>query len=240
MTEIKVEHVMTHLVVTLYPEDSVQEAAQRLAHNRISGAPVVDSGRCVGVVSEVDLVDVTVQSSGERRKPSILDFVGGATAQRGHARKVADIMSTPAKTIEPEASIWKAAALLDRGGIKRLPVVDAQGHVVGIVSRADLVGAMARDDSQIEHDILDAIGVLGMDCFESLDIDVRDGVATLVGVADRRSTKKIALKLVAQVPGVIDVVDQLDARLDDSRVHVRPPEDPKDPRKDWSSSPLGS
>ena len=125
MADIRVEDVMTHLVVMLFPGDTISQAAKRLAHNAISGAPVVQDGKVIGIVSEADLIRAAMRRQGQTMR---------------------DVMTHRVEQIEPGTSIWKAAAIMEGRGVKRLPVVDESGHLLGIVSRGDVVKAIARED----------------------------------------------------------------------------------------------
>ena len=132
------------------------EAARRLSRNHISGAPVVEHGKVVGVISETDIVRALSPGDGGRRTASILDWLtiggtGGARCKAGTL--VADAMSPIGFQIPERASVWEAATILDRRGINRLPVVDDEDYLVGIVSRADLVRVMGRDDGSLEADV---------------------------------------------------------------------------------------
>ncbi|MFP5353305.1 MAG: CBS domain-containing protein [Actinomycetota bacterium] len=149
----KVLDVMTHLVVTLRPEDSIQDAARRMVSNRISGAPVVEDGRPVGIVSETDLVAAFAPTA--RRRAALpasdpLTFILAGIAPRSATGiTVSDVMTRDVVAVGPEASLWEAASLIERHGISRLPVVDDHGYLVGIVARADLVRSMARDTGEL-------------------------------------------------------------------------------------------
>jgi CBS domain-containing protein len=101
-------------------------------------------------------------------------------------------------------------------GVKRLPVVDGDDRLVGVVSRADLVRLYARPDNQILSDIRDYVlhGTLSMDP-DALTVKVDDGVVTIAGVVDRRSTVKIVGLLVQAVAGVVDVANHLSYHFDD-------------------------
>lgn len=239
MADVRVSDVMTHLVVMLYPNDTVHEAARRLARNRISGAPVVEDGKVIGIVSESDLIHAAMPPVPVDRGASILDVLSviGRSTPRAHhhGKKVSDVMSPLVVQVSPTTSIWKAASVMERRGIKRLPVVDDDGFLLGIVSRADLVKAMARDDDQIRAEVIEAIDVLGDETIEGLDVTVADGIATVKGTADRRSTRDLAIKLASRTPGVIEVIARVDYELDDRRLKIRPEHDPKDPRLDWHS-----
>lgn len=219
-----VKDVMTHLVVALRPEDSVHEAATTLARNRISGAPVVREGMVVGVVSEADLIVAVSPPLPIDRRISVLDLVSilgrGKPAKHNPLTTVGEVMTRSVITIGPDESVWKAAAVMDRYGVKRLPVVDRDKSLLGIISRADLVRAMARDDGEIATDVRESLEVLGPDGFEDLQVDCQDGVVTLAGVTDRFSTKEIALRLTSRVPGVTGIKDRLDYVSDDRKIEV--------------------
>jgi CBS domain-containing protein len=238
MAEVKVRDVMTHLVVTLYPSDSILEAARRLARNNVSGAPVVEGGKVIGMVSESDLIRAAMPPHETRRPVSVLDMLvllnTARAGQHDHGKRVEDIMTPIVVDISPDASVWEAAALMDHKGIKRLPVIDGEGYLIGVISRADVVKAMAKTDDQIAAEALDTVAVLGQDCFDELDIDVKDGVVRVAGLVDRKSTKRLALKLVARSPGVIEVIDKLRFKIDDER-RIRPVK--PDQRYNWVDDP---
>lgn len=236
MADVRVKDVMTHLVVMLYTTDTVHEAARRLARNRISGAPVVEDGKVVGVVSEADLIHAVVPPVPVDRGTSILDLLSvmGRARPRAqdHGKTVADVMTSLVIQVTPEVSIWRAASIMERRGVKRLPVVDDEGYLLGIVSRADLVKAMAREDDEIAADVIDAIQIVGIETIDGLQVDVVDGVATLRGTADRKSTRELAVKLTARTPGVVEVVDRMKFERDDTKIRMASNPDP-DARLNW-------
>jgi CBS domain-containing protein len=152
MNEPRVEDVMTHLVVTLRPEDKITDAAKRLLSNRISGAPVVEAGRLVGVVSEADLVKAFTppprRGSFVAPYPLMFVLLRGIPRDEAVYSTVGDVMTKNVVTIGQNESVWEAASLIDRYGVRRLPVVDDEGYVVGIVTRSDLVRCMARSHEE--------------------------------------------------------------------------------------------
>jgi CBS domain-containing protein len=165
MNELRVKDVMTNLVVTLRPEDKVPQAAKRLLSNRISGAPVVEDGRLVGVVSEADLVKAYAPPA-RRGSPFVAPYplmfllLRGGPRREVHNTTVGDVMTTDVVSIGPDESIWEAASLIDRHGVRRLPVVDHDGYVVGVLARSDLVRCMARtyDDAVANQTIANGLG----------------------------------------------------------------------------------
>lgn len=140
---------MTRLFVALKPTDSIHYAAQRLSRNHISGAPVIEHGKVVGVISESDIIRAAYRPK-RGIVTNFLDAVANAThettPQTLRATRVADAMSTPAVTAPPEMTIWEAAALTQRHGVKRLPVVDHDGYLIGVISRADLVRVIGQSE----------------------------------------------------------------------------------------------
>ncbi len=144
--KVPVQAVMTTTVVAVQKDTALAEAAQLLSQHKISGMPVLDEGkRVLGVVSEADLLVL----AGLRKDHTFRDILhhilgepGGTKSGRGN--QVADVMSAPALTIGPDEDIRKAAAILDERRIKRLPVVDKDGILVGIISRADIVATLGK------------------------------------------------------------------------------------------------
>lgn len=145
MPASKVEDVMTRSVVTLDPDETVHEAAKRLAHHRISGAPVVQEGKVVGVITESDIIRAALPPIPSEGGPAALEILTHAdeVGHRPESKTVAEVMTTLVVEISPEDSTGKAAAEMERRGVNRLPVVDRDGTLVGIVARADLVRLMA-------------------------------------------------------------------------------------------------
>jgi CBS domain-containing protein len=150
MQRTRVEDIMTCLVVRLYPSDTVYEAAARLAQNNISGAPVVREGKVIGMVTEADLMRSAVM--GAERGGSTMNLLGlflqGRISVPVTDARVSSVMSSAIVSIEPSASLAHAAYVMERHGVKRLPVTDPEGHLVGIVSRSDLLAAMARPERE--------------------------------------------------------------------------------------------
>lgn len=161
MNDIQVKHVMSELVTTASPEDPIQVAAEQLARNSISGMPVVAGGKVVGMVSESDIIWALVPQKERDAGMTILDFMMRSQSKDAEPVRnltVSDIMSAAVIDISPLASLWKAASVMHRHGVNRLPVTDNDGRLVGIVSRADLVQAIAHGNAPIA-DFGEAVGV---------------------------------------------------------------------------------
>src|SRR5262245_53931442 len=153
-TRMNAADVMVTEVITVGPDALVQDVAHLLLTNRISAVPVVASdGRLLGIVSEGDLMRRAEAGTGRRRswwlaaltgrEPTAADYV------KEHARKVTDVMTRRVITAPPDTPLRDIANLLEKNGIKRVPIVE-NGKVVGIVSRANLLQALASLRKQIE------------------------------------------------------------------------------------------
>lgn len=141
--------IMTRDVITVHPDDDVEKAARLLLEHHISGLPVVDgAGKLVGIVSEADLV---LQEKGVRG-PLYTVFMGGILYlenprrfdeefRRAVARKIGDLMSKKLYTVSPDDPVTKVAAIMVDKGVNRVPVVDREQRLVGIISRHDIIRA---------------------------------------------------------------------------------------------------
>jgi len=222
MNHIKVKDVMTHLVVTALETDPIQRAAVQLIRNHVSGAPVVRDRRVVGVISETDIARTLVMPAHIDHGLSTADVLSmilrATPAPHKHARTVGDIMSHPAVTIGKDDSLFSAARAMERRGVNRLPVTDEAGELLGVISRADLVRAMTRPDEDIRQDVASSIAILGPENLDGFSVSVEEGVVTLAGRCDRRSTRDIAIDIAGRVPGVTEVVERLEFDLDDSTI----------------------
>lgn len=153
MLQTLVRDVMTSEVVTVGPEATVAEVARLLTEHRISGLPVVEDGRVIGIVSEADLLWRESRLHGPVYI-SLLDAViplgqsaFGEELRRAAAATARDVMSHPAIQIVPDAPVEVAATRMLDNEVNRLPVVDGRGHLVGIVARRDLIRSLARPES---------------------------------------------------------------------------------------------
>ncbi len=203
---MKVEQVMTRDVATARPGDTLKQAARVLVERGISGLPVVDErGQVVGVVSEGDVLTKEVGELVSRHPLAWLTGQADGGQAKLDARLVGEAMTTPAITIEAQRSLNVAAKLMVEKGVNRLPVV-AEGKLVGLVTRADLVRAFVRADEEIAQEIRDDVVVRSMWLDQrSIDVAVADGEVTLTGTVDTRAEAKMLAALVARVPGVTGV-----------------------------------
>jgi CBS domain-containing protein len=226
MEHRRIDKVMTREVVRVRPEATFKEVAALLAEHRISGMPVVDAdGKVVGVVSESDLMARQAEQGADwlrvvrpgRRRPS-LRRTRRAAAAKARAVAAGQLMSKPAVTVRPDDTVTEAARSMAGHGVERLPVVDADGRLVGIVTRSDLLGVFLRSDAQIRADVVDEVLVRGMWIApNTIEVTVHQGVVTLTGQLEQPAEVEVLRWMTGQVDGVVAVVDQLTWRHDDRR-----------------------
>ncbi|MFE7095429.1 CBS domain-containing protein [Streptomyces erythrochromogenes] len=208
MKHIRVADLMTDEVVSVAPETAFKDVAKLLAQYGVSGLPVLDDeDRVVGVVSQTDLV--------ARMAPPSHPFQeGDAPAEPPAAR---DVMSAPAVTVRADETARDAARLMTRRGIERLPVVDEEDRLVGIVTRRDLLRLFVRPDSEIRRRVADEVLSEVLDVpLGDIDVHVVDGIVTLEGRIEHRSRIPVLLRLVEQLDGVVAVASHVTARTDDT------------------------
>lgn len=202
-----VRDIMTTGVVAVRASASFKEIAARLREHRVSAFPVLDDdGTVIGVVSEADLLLKEALAEDRPAAPGILrqrarEKAAGSTA--------ADLMSHPAVTVAPGDSVEHAARLMYARGVKRVPVTDAAGHLVGIVSRTDVLSVFDRPDEEIREQILDEVisGEFQADP-DRFTVTVKDGIVTMAGKPESTSLGRDMLARVRHVQGVVSVRDR--------------------------------
>jgi CBS domain-containing protein len=213
----RVRDVMTAKVVSARRDTSYKELVRLLAERGVSGLPVVgDQDRVVGIVSEADLLVKQDQPANHFQRYFLERKRDRLARAKAHGAVAAELMSYPAVTIGPNASVAEAARLLRKHLVKRLPVVDAQGRLLGIVSRADVLKVFLRSDAELRREIRDEVIrrelLMSPDRFE---VTVRDGIVVLQGRCERRSLIPVVMAAVQAVEGVVGVENRLGYDLDD-------------------------
>jgi len=203
----QVQDVMTRQVLAVTPATPFKEMVSLLTAYRISALPVVNADRHVlGLVSEADLLS----SQWEARRSGLDPKRGNADRVKAPGQVAADFMHTPAVTVTATTSLGQAAKLLQGRRLKRLVVVSDDGELLGIVTRSDLLKVFLRDDGEIRHEIIQRVLVRKL-CMDPgrITVEVSDGVVTLGGTVERRSLVGLLARLVAEVDGVVEVVEHL-------------------------------
>jgi CBS domain-containing protein len=221
---MKAAEVMVTNVITVNPDACVQDVARTLLGARISGVPVVGpKGELLGIVSEGDLMRRVEAGTGRKRPWWLAIFtdreVLAAEFIREHSRKVTDVMTRDVVTASPDTPLSTIANLLEKNAIKRVPIVEG-GKVVGIVSRANLLQALAglskpmegaspADDAKIREMVLTQLEAEPWTRPALINVIVRNGTVELWGIVESVSEKK-AVRVAAEVtPGVRAVNDNL-------------------------------
>jgi CBS domain-containing protein len=218
MRKHTVAEIMTRDVVSVPESAGYKEVVEVLANREVSAVPVIDTeGRVLGVVSEADLLHKAEYAGQPPAKLWQRKRIRTARAKAG-ADIAADLMTAPAVVIGPSDRVATAAKLMDAESVKRLPVVDEHGLLVGIVSRSDVLRLFLRADEDIRREVRDKVllRTLWIDP-ENITVEVAQGVVTLGGTLDRRSTIALVVEIVQSVAGVVDVVSHLSYHYDDRK-----------------------
>lgn len=209
MTATTVKDVMTTMVIAVREEASFKDMATMLRKSRISAFPVIDdAGRVIGVVSEDDLlVKEAVQADGTSVLAALRHWHEDEKAAGVTAR---ELMTQPAVTIGPDAPVAEAARLMYDRRVKRLPVVNGTGMLVGIITRVYVLSVFDQPDDQIRQEIVrnvlpEVLGAVPEDC----EVGVRDGIVTLAGLVDSEHDAKSVVAAVRHLQGVVAVRDRL-------------------------------
>jgi CBS-domain-containing membrane protein len=221
-----VADVMTRRVATVTEETGYKQIVETLTTNAVSAVPVVDADhRVVGVVSEADLlhkVDIaSLQPHGwllERKRVRV-------AREKANADFARELMTAPPITVAEDDTVAFAARVMDTEGVKRLPVVDSEDRLVGIVSRSDLLRPYLRTDEDIREEITEGVllRTMWMDP-KDFTVTVDQGIVTIHGEVERRSSVPVIVGIIRSVPGVVDVLERLASRVDDDRETTVPPQ----------------
>ena len=211
-----VRDVMTTEVITVDRITRYKEIARLMAGHKVSAVPVLTMGRHVaGVVSEADLLAAEDQTARRARtgRTGVLPWTRRQAEQ--HPKLTAEeLMTRPPITINPDAPIPRAAAVMRNNHVKRLPVVDPSGKLLGIVSRRDLLSVFLRPDAQIAAEVRELLTEILFADPATITVAVHGGVVTLrgqPGEQDHRDLIPVAMRLIWDIDGVVDVVDKLGA-----------------------------
>ncbi len=222
---MRASEIMVSPVKTIGPDATIEQAVELMLSSHVSGLPVVDAdGRLIGLISEADFLH-RAELGTTKRKPRWIEFLlgPGESAESyvmSHGRKVGELMTRDVITVNASASLNEIVDLMERRKIKRVPVMSG-GQLVGVISRSDLVRALAKtlvankaapgeiSDQAILEQLMAELKTQGFASPKSLEVTVDHGVVTLKGeIFDER--QRPALKVAAEnIPGVTKVVDQL-------------------------------
>jgi CBS domain-containing protein len=204
-----VRGVMTDSVVAVRENASFKEMVAVMRSRRISAFPVIDaSNRVVGVVSEADLLlketTPALPQGAIRLAWRLKDHAKAAGVTAG------EVMTKPAVTIHEDAPVAEAARLMQSRKLKRLPVVDDNGRLRGIIARTDVLSVFERPDYEIWDEVIKDVisGEFGLDP-ELFVVTVASGIVTVTGSVERRPDALSLLASIRHLEGVIGVRDRL-------------------------------
>ncbi|MBX9827366.1 MAG: CBS domain-containing protein [Xanthobacteraceae bacterium] len=220
---MQVHDVMTQHVISVAPNDAVDRAIGLMLQERVSGLPVIDAaGRLVGIVTEGDFLR-RAETSTQRQRPKWLTFLTspGRMAEeyvQAHSRNVSDVMTADPVTVTEETSLADAVSLMEKRRVKRLPVIRGD-KVVGIVSRANLLHALASlssearptslDDKTIRERIVAELDKEKWAPVRMINVVVRNGVVDIWGTITDERKRRALIVAAENVPGVKRVNDHV-------------------------------
>ena len=202
-----VKDVMTAEVVAVRRDATFKELAAVLRRYRVSALPVVDdAGRVIGVVSEADLLAKEALAD-----PGVMaEVLHRKDVRKAEGLTAGDLMTSPPVTAAPEDQVEQAARMMHFMRIKRLPVVNSGGQLVGIVSRSDVLAVFDRPDEDIRTEIVDTMLVheFLIDP-RQVRVTVESGVVTMEGTPETAALGRALVRKARHVPGVVAVRDRL-------------------------------
>lgn len=212
--------VMTTGVLSVGPDTPLREIATTLFAGAVRAVPVLDADRrLLGVISEADLLltaehlEPVADHPWRRHRPRHTGRPG--PQHRAGAATARELMSTPAVTVEPTATVAAAARTMRERRLSWLPVTDPAGRMVGVLGRSDLLAVFLRDDATIRAEVTDGVlaGMLLVDPAR-VSVEVVHGVVTLAGQLDTRTDAILAVRFVERLDGVVEVIDRLTYEVD--------------------------
>jgi len=223
MSRWNVADVMTYGAVSVQQDTPFKEIVDILEAHRINAVPVVDDvDHVIGLVSSADLLS-KIEFAGDNR---IHLFEGRHTRQardKAGATAAGDLMTSPVVTVVATTSLVNAAKVMESAELKRLPVVDDLGRLIGMLTRQDLLKVFLRSDAEICHEIDTQVvhELTGTDP-SRIHVEVDNGVVTLLGEIDSAALIPVVVRQIERVDGVVDVVSHLSCEADEQAGAFKP------------------
>jgi len=207
-----VRDVMHTQVIWVEEDTPFAAMATALGQYRVSAFPVIDKDeRVIGVVSEADMLAKEALGNGEDEMPGMITgILRYSEMRKARGATAGEIMTAPPITVTQEAPVEYAARLMYVRRVKRLPVVNADRRLVGIISRADVLSVFGRPDDEIRVEVAGNVPGSGLLTVpETVAVGVRDGVVTLAGTIESRYARDELARRARHVQGVVAVRDHL-------------------------------
>jgi CBS domain-containing protein len=204
-----VRDVMATRVVAVRENASFKEMIVRMRKSRVSAFPVVDDdGGVIGVVAQADMLDKEADlATSEGPLASVLRF---GDHEKAAGVTAAELMTSPPVTVGPDTPLAEAARLMRDHRVKQLPVINATGRLIGLVSRGDVLSIFTRPDADIQREAAEEM-IAESFATDSrwLGITVHDGIVTLTGDSETQQAGRDLVEAVRHIDGVIAIRDQL-------------------------------
>ena len=201
-----VKDVMTTRVIWVRKDAPFRDLAAALRRHRVSAFPVLGDGdKVIGVVSEADMLAKEAVDPG-----TFSGLLHHRDAEKARGITAGDLMTVPAVTVAPDDMVEHAARLMYSRKVKRLPVVDGNGHLVGIISRADVLAVFDRTDEDIRAEVTNEV-ILSEFLVDprALHVEVKDGIVTVTGAPETNEIGHEIVQRIRHVQGVVAVRDRL-------------------------------
>jgi CBS domain-containing protein len=205
-----VKDVMTSRVIWMDEDTPFTVIARAFEDARVSAFPVLNpAGSVVGMVSEADLLAKLALEGGAEDMPGMIGgILRHQQVKKASATTAGELMTSPPVTVSPDDTVEHAARLMYLRRVKHLPVIDAEGHLAGIVSRADVLSVYTRPDADIRAEV-QADVALSASADDQISVAVRDGIVTLDGVAHAAPAVRDITRRVRHIEGVVAVRDRV-------------------------------
>jgi len=215
LDNIVVADVMTSTVVSVRDDSPFKQIIEALTEAHVSALPVVDpDGHVLGIVSESDLLAKVAGVGRPAPHPSADTTETPRAHRKAEAETARDLMTAPVVTTRPDTPVSHAARVAALQHVRRLPVVDSDDKLVGIVTRSDLLRVFLRDDEAIREHVISLIRRQLFIDTSTIEVDVLDGVVTLRGQLDSRVMFEPLVDVIRDTTGVVAVRDNISYRLD--------------------------
>ena len=212
----QVKDVMRSPALTVVERATARQIARLMSDHRLTSLPVVEGqGQVIGVVSEEDLL-----RSRESRRPAPWWLTGRSRQYDGQT--AAELMTSPAATISPDAPLAAAARRMTQHHIRLLPVVTPEGDLMGVVSRRNLLSIFLRTDDDIAGEVRIVLGDLLLIDEAAVTVSARDGTVTLAGLVADDDSRRAAIRLAGEIDGVAQVTSELTVQTSAGQPSAQP------------------
>jgi CBS domain-containing protein len=217
MSGLTVADVMTYGAVSAVADTPYRDLVDLLEMRSVNAVPIVDSfDRVLGVVSASDLLH-RIEFAGGVDPPRIFESRRHRRDRRKASGAAAEqLMTSPAITVSKRTSVADAARLMEVTGVRRLPVIDDLGRLIGMVTNRDLLKVFLRPDDHIKRQVVvDILSDMDGGRAGVVSVEVHDGAVLLAGDLERRTAVEELTSRVEAVEGVVSVENQIEWEIDD-------------------------